>query len=158
MADAGALRGPVLIVGAGLLGTSLGLALSRPGIPVWLRDVSPENLRHRYGPGCRPARPGHRPAPQLVVVAVPPDVHRRVAALGADHHREAVVTDVGSIKTGPLEQLRAHSPPGWPATSAATRWPAASAPGRWRPVPPSSTAVPGRSRPTRTPPPRRSIW
>ena len=41
MAEPATLRGPVLIVGAGLLGTSIGLALSRRGVPVWLRDVSP---------------------------------------------------------------------------------------------------------------------
>ncbi len=39
------LEGPVLVVGAGLLGTSIGLALRRHGVDVALRDVNPENLR-----------------------------------------------------------------------------------------------------------------
>jgi prephenate dehydrogenase len=112
MADAGALRGPVLIVGAGLLGTSLGLALRRQGIPVWLRDVSPENLRAALGLGAGQLAPDIAPPPQLVVVAVPPDVIGETLRWALTHHQKAVVTDVGSIKTGPLEQLRAYGPAG----------------------------------------------
>ena len=39
------LDGPVLVVGAGLLGTSIGLALRARGVDVALSDVSAENLR-----------------------------------------------------------------------------------------------------------------
>ena len=46
------LIGPVLIVGAGLVGTSLGLNLTKRGIPVWLRDASTENLRTALGLGA----------------------------------------------------------------------------------------------------------
>ncbi|MCG5106655.1 prephenate dehydrogenase, partial [Candidatus Saccharibacteria bacterium] len=35
---------PVLIIGAGLLGASIGLALSRAGVQVWLEDSSPTGL------------------------------------------------------------------------------------------------------------------
>ena len=68
--------------------------------------------------------------PQLVVVAVPPD-HLGDGDPGRARARtDAVVTDVGSVKSGPLAASsaarRASS-----GTSAATRWPAASAPGRW---------------------------
>ena len=106
------LRGPVLIVGAGLLGTSIGLALTRHGVPVWLRDVSSENLRTASGLGAGRPAPDIGPAPQLVVVAVPPDVLGESLRWALEHHPEAVVTDVGSIKTGPLEHLRAHSTAG----------------------------------------------
>lgn len=44
-----AVRGPVLVVGAGLLGTSIGLALHRQGVEVWLRDVNGENVRTASG-------------------------------------------------------------------------------------------------------------
>jgi prephenate dehydrogenase len=94
------LTGPVQIVGTGLLGTSIGLALRRAGIEVLLEDVSADHLRTAAGLGAgRPATPEDRP--QLVVVAVPPD------ALGAVIGRaladtDAVVTDVGSVKSGPL--------------------------------------------------------
>ena len=41
MAGAVGTHGPVLIIGSGLLGASLGLALSRGGIDVFLSDASP---------------------------------------------------------------------------------------------------------------------
>ena len=44
-----AFRGPVLVIGAGLLGTSIGLALRRHGIEVWLRDTNQENVRTASG-------------------------------------------------------------------------------------------------------------
>ena len=37
--------GPVLIIGSGLLGASLGLALRAGGVPVYLEDASPTSLR-----------------------------------------------------------------------------------------------------------------
>ena len=43
---------PVLIVGAGLLGTSLGLALRRHGIDVLLSDPNPEHVRTATGLGA----------------------------------------------------------------------------------------------------------
>ena len=59
--------GPVRIVGAGLLGASLGLNLRQHGVEVHLADVSPSNLRVAvdYGAGVA-APPGVAPA--LVVV------------------------------------------------------------------------------------------
>ena len=42
------------------------------------------------------------------MVAVPPDVIGETLRWALTHHPKAVVTDVGSIKTGPLEQLRAY--------------------------------------------------
>jgi prephenate dehydrogenase len=108
MVEAEGLRGPVIIVGAGLLGTSLGLALRRHDITVWLRDVSPANLRTAMGLGAGQLAPDIAPPPQLVVVAVPPGVIGETLRWALTHHPRAVVTDVGSIKTGPLEQLRAY--------------------------------------------------
>ncbi|HEX5967809.1 MAG TPA: prephenate dehydrogenase, partial [Intrasporangium sp.] len=66
------LTGPVEVVGAGLLGTSIGLACRRAGVQTFLHDLSAEHLRTASGLGAgRPRRPDDRP--QLVVVAVPPD-------------------------------------------------------------------------------------
>ena len=66
------LTGPVEVVGTGLLGTSIGLALTRSGVDVLLQDVSPENVRTASGLGAgRPAIAVDQP--NLVVVAVPPD-------------------------------------------------------------------------------------
>jgi prephenate dehydrogenase len=93
------LTGPVEVVGAGLLGTSVALACRRAGLEVLLSDVAPEHVRTASGLGAgRPRSPADRP--QLVIVAVPPDHLAEVIvdALGAS---DAVVTDVGSVKSGP---------------------------------------------------------
>src|SRR4051794_35190335 len=97
------LRGPVLVVGAGLLGTSIGLAARRAGLEVLLRDASSEHLRTASGLGAGHAARGDE-TPQLVVVAVPPD-HLGAEIARALAETDAVVTDVGSIKTGPLRSV-----------------------------------------------------
>ena len=101
--DGPALTGPVEVVGTGLLGASIGLALRRIGVEVLLTDRSPDHVRTASGLGAgRATAPGDRP--QLVVVAVPPDhlgpVIREALERTAGHG--AVVTDVGSVKAGPL--------------------------------------------------------
>ncbi|BDZ47509.1 prephenate dehydrogenase [Naasia aerilata] len=98
--------GPVLVVGTGLLGASVGLALRAEGVDVLLADVSPTalDLAVDYGAGRLPA-PGDEPA--LVVVAVPPDQIPETVARVLAHHPGALVTDVGSVKQQPLEALRA---------------------------------------------------
>ena len=49
------LRGPVRIVGTGLIGTSIGLALARLGVVVELVDADPDNalMAERIGAGSR---------------------------------------------------------------------------------------------------------
>jgi prephenate dehydrogenase len=102
------LDGPVVVVGAGLLGTSIGLALRRRGVDVGLRDINQTNLRIATGLGA-----GNLDAdavqPQLVVVAVPPDhlADRIAEALAGT---DAAVTDVGSIKAAPLQAVRLRVP------------------------------------------------
>ena len=48
----GAVPGPVEVVGAGLLGTSIALACRRAGLEVLLSDVSEEHLRTATGLGA----------------------------------------------------------------------------------------------------------
>lgn len=99
------LRGPVRIVGTGLLGTSIGLGLVARGVEVQLDDASPTAMRLAadYGAG-RLAAPGD--VPELIVVAVPPDVTAQVVAAQLEAFPDAVVTDVASVKAVPLAQLR----------------------------------------------------
>ncbi|MBT1621846.1 prephenate dehydrogenase [Curtobacterium flaccumfaciens pv. oortii] len=99
-------RGPVRVVGTGLLGTSIGLALREKGVDVVLDDVSPGALALAvdYGAGRRP-EPGDQP--ELVVVAVPPDVVATVVARELSAYPDAIVTDVASVKAGPLAELGA---------------------------------------------------
>lgn len=107
MTPAARTRGPVRIVGTGLLGASVGLGLRRLGVEVRLSDASPsaERLAEDYGAG-RAARPDDD-APALVVVCVPPDVTARVVAAELAAWPEAIVTDVASVKHSVIEELRA---------------------------------------------------
>ncbi|MDF2578614.1 MAG: prephenate dehydrogenase [Microbacterium sp.] len=97
--------GTVRIVGAGLLGSSIGHALRLLGVDVALDDASPAQLRLAvdYGAG-RLAAPDDRPV--LVVVAVPPDVTADVVERELRSHPGVVVTDVASVKLEPYLELR----------------------------------------------------
>lgn len=99
--------GPVRIVGAGLLGASIGHALRAHGVDVILTDTSPTQLRLAidYGAGRAEAEGD---APRLIVVAVPPDVTADVVQRELERFPGAVVTDVASVKLGPLEELRSR--------------------------------------------------
>ncbi|MEJ7832423.1 MAG: prephenate dehydrogenase [Nocardioides sp.] len=99
-------EGPVLIVGSGLLGASIGLSLRRAGVDVALSDLSAENLRIATGLGAGSvAVAGTRP--RLVVVAVPPD-HLATEIVRALEEHDAIVTDVGSVKAAPLAAVRSR--------------------------------------------------
>ena len=103
------LTGPVEVVGTGLLGTSVALACRKAGLDVLLTDVAPEHVRTASGLGAgRAKQPGDRP--QLVVVAVPPDHLGPVITRVLDETAGtgAVVTDVGSVKAGPLARVADH--------------------------------------------------
>jgi prephenate dehydrogenase len=96
----------VRIVGSGLLGASIGLGLRQHGVDVILDDASPSSLRLAvdYGAGRVSAETD---SPALIVVCVPPDVTATVVARELAHFPEALVTDVASVKTAPLNELRA---------------------------------------------------
>ncbi len=99
--------GTVRVVGAGLLGSSIGHALMARGVDVALDDTSPAQLRLAidYGAGRRPREDDD---PALIVVAVPPDVTADVIERELLRHPSAVVTDVASVKLEPLRALRAR--------------------------------------------------
>lgn len=114
----------VHIIGTGLLGASLGLALSANGHQVTLEDTSPtaQQLAADLGAGqvlnskttvAEAADPtgatdAASPAahPDIVVVATPPDVAARVIASALEDYPNATVTDVASVKTRLLESVR----------------------------------------------------
>lgn len=93
--------GPVLVVGAGLMGTSVGLALRRHGVEVYLRDRSPMVARVAASLGAGSDHAPHA-APRLVVVAVPPDHLGEAVAAALREWPRAYVTDIGSVKVKPL--------------------------------------------------------
>lgn len=100
------LVGPIHVIGAGLLGTSVGLAASRAGLEVWLTDTNHEHVRTASGLGAGILAPAEGAA-QLTVVAVPPD-HIPDAVVEA-LERGGVVTDVGSVKSLPFELISDHA-------------------------------------------------
>jgi len=91
--------GSAVVVGTGLIGTSIALALRRAGVQVRLHDANPQTLADAVWTGAgRPLTPGDRPA-DLVVLATPPAA---VPAALRDAQRRrlgAVYTDVASTKS-----------------------------------------------------------
>ncbi len=88
----------VRVVGTGLIGTSVGLALRARGVDVTLCDPSPTALALAADLGAgRIGAPGD-PEPELVVVAAPPDVTSDVVIAELGAHPRATVTDVASVK------------------------------------------------------------
>ena len=97
---------PVRIIGTGLIGGSLGMALRRAGVQVQVEDVSPGTaaLAVELGVGELPAA-GDR-HPELVLVAAPPDVAASIVDGALRRWPDALVADVASVKTTVLEGLR----------------------------------------------------
>lgn len=87
---------PVLVVGTGLIGTSVALGLVEAGATVHLRDLDPEAVAQAVGVGAGTAQSVDNPA--LIVVAVPPSaLVKEVSSLLAEFPL-ALVTDVASVK------------------------------------------------------------
>ncbi|MGV8852607.1 MAG: prephenate dehydrogenase [Rhodoglobus sp.] len=100
----GRITGQVRIVGAGLLGASIGHGLRAKGVDVILHDASRSNatLAIDYGAGRAPQADDK---PTLVIVAVPPDVTAEVVARELIAWPRATVTDVASVKVGVIDEL-----------------------------------------------------
>lgn len=116
------LTGPVLIIGSGLLGASIGLGLRAAGCEdVYVQDISPtaEAVAQDIGAGTSISTLSEQEraafAPQLVVVAAPPDSAGAVCARALNTYAPrpeagypgAVVTDVASVKVQPLADVLA---------------------------------------------------
>ena len=116
------LTGPVLIIGSGLLGASIGLGLRAAGCEdVYVQDISPtaEAVAQDIGAGTSFSSLSEQEraafAPQLVVVAAPPDVAGIVCAQALRMYGPrpetgypgATVTDVASVKVRPLADVLA---------------------------------------------------
>ena len=103
----GHLDGPVVVLGTGLLGTSIGLGLRGRGVPVFLSDPSPTNQAVALDIGAgRPLGELAGAKPQLVVVAAPPDVTADVVGQALADYPDAVVVDIASVKADILSRLR----------------------------------------------------
>jgi prephenate dehydrogenase len=103
------LAGPVVVIGSGLMGASIGLSLQRAGVGVHLEDADPAMVRLAAQLGAGTADPLEG-APALVVVAVPPDHVGSVVVAALTRFPDTPVTDIGSVKVRPLEEV-AHAAP-----------------------------------------------
>lgn len=99
--------GPVRVVGTGLLGASVGLALRALGVDVVLHDPSRVTVMLARDLGAGRLPEDADPPPALVVVAAPPDVTGDVVAAELAAYPDAVVTDVASVKGAVLAALTA---------------------------------------------------
>ncbi|HET8615944.1 MAG TPA: prephenate dehydrogenase [Actinomycetales bacterium] len=97
----------VRVVGTGLLGASLGLALRAAGVDVTLDDPSPTAACLARDLGAGRLLDATQDDPDLVVVAAPPDVVADVVLEQLRRHPDAVVTDVASVKAALIERVRA---------------------------------------------------
>ena len=99
----------VAVIGTGLIGTSVALALREHGAGVWLSDTDPEAVRLAASLGAGEPLPDTGAA-DIAVIAVPPSAV--AATLAASQARgskglAACYTDVASVKQLPVTQARA---------------------------------------------------
>ena len=96
----------VRIVGTGLIGASLGMALSRKGFQVSLDDPSPTAAALARDLGAGVLAADTVDVPDVIVVAAPPDVVADVVARELLQWPNAVVTDAASVKGSVLRALQ----------------------------------------------------
>lgn len=99
---------PALVIGAGLVGTSVAQALTHAGAEVHVADELTSHAVVAASRGGGTVDPVDTEACALVVVAVPPGALAAVIAQALRTYPHAVVTDVGSVKGAVLADLRAR--------------------------------------------------
>ena len=98
----------VRIVGTGLVGSSLGMALTRAGADVLLEDLNSSHARIAAGLGAGRVATDDEPV-DAIVVASPPAAIAGVVTRMLERHPEAVITDVGSVKSSIIRAVTAAS-------------------------------------------------
>jgi prephenate dehydrogenase len=91
----------VRIVGAGLIGTSVGLALKAAGASVQFVDIDSkaENLANDLVKSAADIKP------ELVIIATPPSAFKRAIEREATINPQAILMDIGSVKTKPIVEV-----------------------------------------------------
>ena len=103
----------VAVLGTGLIGTSVALALRERGASVWLADADQEAARlaaHLGAGELLPddAAPAAADRLDVAVIAVPPSAVADTLAAAQARALAACYTDVASVKQLPVEQARAR--------------------------------------------------
>ena len=91
----------VRIVGAGLIGTSVGLALKAAGASVQFVDIDSkaENLANDLVKSAADTKP------ELVIIATPPSAFKSAIEREATLNPQAILMDIGSVKTKPIVEV-----------------------------------------------------
>ncbi|MEV0124846.1 prephenate dehydrogenase [Streptomyces sp. NPDC050703] len=97
------------VVGTGLIGTSVALAVSRRGVTVFLSDRDPAAERTAAALGAGLARPPGEPV-DLAVIAVPPSQVGAVLTEAQERGVARAYTDVASVKAGPERAALRRAP------------------------------------------------
>lgn len=108
---AGAAAGPqkVVVIGTGMIGTSVALALRDRGATVWLTDADPAAARLAADIGAGAELPGDGPPggpADLAVLAMPPEAVAPALAAAQERSLARWYTDVASVKELPLARAR----------------------------------------------------
>lgn len=100
----------VHIIGSGLIGASIGMALRARGLTVSLEDLSPTSaaLARDLGAGDLHHDPVDPGSVDVVVVATPPDVTANVVVAAQQRYATAAVTDVASVKQIIVDEVAAR--------------------------------------------------
>jgi prephenate dehydrogenase len=103
----------VAVLGTGLIGTSVALALRERGASVWLADTDQEAARLAAHLGAgellpEDAGPASWVPADVAVIAVPPSAVADTLAAAQARALAACYTDVASVKQLPVEQARAR--------------------------------------------------
>jgi prephenate dehydrogenase len=93
----------ILVVGAGLIGTSIALGLTAQGKNVFLSDIDPEALADAIK--VSGASSYAEQEVDVVFVATPPASTAKVIESAVKQHATAVVTDVASVKGSIFREL-----------------------------------------------------
>jgi prephenate dehydrogenase len=104
----------VIVIGTGLIGTSVALALRPQGVTVWLADSDPAAARLAADIGAGTVLPGDVPGgpppggpADVAVLAVPPQAVAPALARAQAAGLARWYTDVASVKSLPVRQARA---------------------------------------------------
>jgi len=91
----------IRIVGAGLIGTSIGLALKAAGASVAFVDTDPnaQLLANDL------VKAGKSESPDLIIIATPPSAFKSAIERESTLNPEAILMDIGSVKTKPIVEV-----------------------------------------------------
>ncbi len=96
----------VAVIGTGLIGTSIALAVRMHSWPVWLTDADPAAAKLAADLGAGELLPDSQAAVDVAVIAVPPEAVAATLAAAQARDLARCYTDVASVKQLPVARAR----------------------------------------------------